>query len=215
MKTLCAAAIFMLIAAPFMKADWTVLKNDAGEIVEVAVDFTIKKKTINPDGSVSLVLSATNAGEEIGFSALISKPSESTVVGKKKESVRVVHRNVTLTSIGEPTKTLEKRLALQLKAQSRRIVGLYNTTSYWPHGFSLTFPDVFTTFDLQLTFDDEGKIVGGDCFDIRFIPDIPMNRFTAYFSKREAIIEFMEGIPEAARVRGNKMTAGKTGKVSP
>ncbi len=206
MKTTCAILVFIISAILQARADWSVLKNDKGDIVEIAVDFTIKEKTVNPDGSVSMILSATHAGEEAGFSAQVSKPREGDIaVAGKKKRMSVMRSDVIVTSSGAPTKTLEKLLLHQLDAQDAgdggplHVVGLYSAISA-SQMVSFFTPSLFHASDVGLTFDDTGKHVLGSCFRITFFMDIPMKRFTAYFSTPAGI----GGTSEATRTRIKK-----------
>jgi len=204
-KTAGALIVFMIYATSFLRADWNVLKDDEGQTVEVAIDFTIKKKTTNPDESIFLVLSATNNGGEVGFSALISKPSDSVIhMQGKKEPAPIMRSEITLASTGAPTKALEKCLLLLLNAESYgdeslRVVGIFSAMSQRPN-VSFLVPTVLHATDHGLTFDDKGKRVLGQCFAITFIMDIPMNRITAYFSTPAGF----GGISTATRVRMKK-----------
>ncbi|WP_152032587.1 hypothetical protein [Ereboglobus luteus] len=78
-----------------------------------------------------------------------------------------------------------------------RVAGLYSAVS---PAASFSTPSLFDAVDIGIVFDHEGKQVNARGFHIKIFMDIPMNRFTVYFSERGGI----GGTSEATRTRMKK-----------
>ena len=168
---------------------WATLALDKDGIAEVAVDFRIEEFQIGSNGDAQMVFKTAIDKREIGFSVKISNPKKSEIETTDGETVVVMNSIITVTSIGEPTKALEKLLKAQLRGGAwvggqPGLTGIYNadSESRW---VNFAYPFVFNLRGNGQTFDGSGKLESIDVlwqYLLKFIIDGPRKRATAYIS---------------------------------
>jgi hypothetical protein len=192
-KRFVLLGVVFALMTPRVFAEWKVLKDAAGSIVEIVVDFSIENLRINADGSASFKTRAQIDGEEIGFSVSMSKAREGEQavlyqernIPIKQVDIAVMHVDIDITSSGTATKNLERRLADQLGLSAGaegllRVVGPRRGICP-PGAASIAGVANIHAGNVGLTYDDDGKQIAGECLGLELVVDAPVNRITAHF----------------------------------
>ena len=192
-KRIVLLGVVFILMTPRVFAEWRVLKNAAGSIVEIVVDFSIEHLRINADGSASFNTRAQIDGAEIGFSVSMSKPREGegdflfyerNILVKRVE-IAVMRVYIDITSSGIATKNLERRLTDQLRLFSSaegllRVVG--PRSGLCPFGAaSIAGIASIHAGHTGFTYDDGGNRIPGATFGLDLLVDAPLNRITVHF----------------------------------
>jgi hypothetical protein len=179
-------ALIVSLSGAGLRAEWRELKDESGACIQVAIDFSVEKVKITPDGNMQFVARTTDAGPEFGVAVAIEKPKESHMKLYGGGEYPVMQIGIEFRSIGEPTAKLERRLIERLHDRSdveepSRIAGLYSAySSHLDAGFSGLM--VLHVRAVGISYDDKGKQIAGDGFRTELVIDVPMGRMTAYFS---------------------------------
>lgn len=196
--------IFFLVTFLSGHAEWRELKNDSGHVVEIVADFRIEDLVIDANGTTSFVAKAVVDGEQVGFSAALSRGRESTMpVMFQKKGVAIIQSDIDIRSIGPATAHLEERLNRRLliaagKGDALRVVGPHS--AYCPlNAASIAEIALVKAFGVGFSYDARGNRISGECFSLQLIIDGPLEKVTVYFCKEGGY----GGIAEADRARSN------------